>query len=61
VVATHRPDEVLDRARAAGVGATVLGIATGDELAIGALVDLPVARLRADWSAAIPDALGGRR
>ena len=61
VVATHRTDEVLGRARAAGVGATVLGIATGDELVIGALVDLPVARLRADWSAAIPDALGGRR
>ena len=61
VVATQRIDEVLDRAGAAGVGATVLGVAAGDDLAIGALVNLPVARLRADWSAAIPDAIGGRR
>jgi phosphoribosylformylglycinamidine synthase len=58
VTATHRPQEVIDRASAVGVSASLLGRAGGDQLSIGNLVQLPVQRLRADWSGAIPDALG---
>ena len=60
VVATHRPAEVIERARGAGVSATMLGHAGGDVLTIGDLVTVPVERLRAGWTAAIPAALGER-
>jgi phosphoribosylformylglycinamidine synthase len=58
LAATHRPDEVADRASSAGATVTVLGTAGGDRLRIGALVTLSVERLRAGWSDAIPAALG---
>jgi phosphoribosylformylglycinamidine synthase len=58
LAATHRPQEVIDRASAAGVAASVLGRSGGDQLSIGTLVTLSVERLRAGWSGAIPDALG---
>jgi phosphoribosylformylglycinamidine synthase II len=61
VVATHRVNEVIGRATAVGVGATVLGRAGGGDLAIGDLVKVPVDGLRAGWSDAIPGALGGGR
>jgi phosphoribosylformylglycinamidine (FGAM) synthase-like enzyme len=61
LAATDHPAEVIDRAGAAGVAATVLGRAGGDELRIGPLVSLPVARLAAGWTEAIPAALGERR
>jgi phosphoribosylformylglycinamidine synthase subunit PurL len=60
VVATYHPNEVLSRAKAAGAAATVLGRAGGERLTIANLVTLPVDRLRAAWSGAIPDALGER-
>jgi len=58
VVATERPDEVLDRARAAGVPAEVVGRTGGDRFVVEGLVDLPVARLAAAWADALPRALG---
>jgi phosphoribosylformylglycinamidine synthase len=61
LAATRHPEEVIDRAGVAGVAVTVLGRAGGDELRIGGLVSLPVERLRAGWTEAIPAALGERR
>ncbi len=62
VVATSRPDAVLDRAARAGVPAEVLGVAGGDRLVVEGLaeglVDLPVDRLTGAWARALPDALG---
>ncbi len=58
VVATSRPDAVLDRAARAGVPAEVLGVAGGDRLVIDGLVDLPVDQLTSAWARALPDALG---
>jgi phosphoribosylformylglycinamidine (FGAM) synthase-like enzyme len=58
VVATSRPDAVLDRAARAGVPAEVLGVAGGDHLVVNGLVDLPVDRLTGAWARALPDALG---
>ncbi|HEX4126314.1 MAG TPA: phosphoribosylformylglycinamidine synthase subunit PurL [Acidimicrobiales bacterium] len=45
VVATDAPDDLSARAAALGVPTTVLGRAGGDRVALGALVDLPVAAL----------------
>jgi phosphoribosylformylglycinamidine synthase len=58
VVATSRPDAVLDRAARAGVPAEVLGVAGGGRLVVDGLVDLPVDRLAGAWVRALPDALG---
>ncbi|HEY1734965.1 MAG TPA: AIR synthase related protein, partial [Acidimicrobiales bacterium] len=62
VVATSRPDAVLDRAARAGVPAEVLGVTGGDRLVVeglvDGLVDLPVDRLAGAWARALPDALG---
>ncbi len=60
VVATHRPQELVERADTAGVAVTVLGKAGGDELTMGTLVTLSVERLRTAWSGTIPDALDER-
>jgi len=60
VVATQAPGELLARAADAGVGTTVLGRAGGPSLTLGALVSLPVERLREAWTGAIPVALGDR-
>jgi phosphoribosylformylglycinamidine synthase len=58
VVATARATEVIDRARAAGVPAEVLGRAGGSRFVIEGLVDLPVSDIQAAWTRALPDALG---
>jgi phosphoribosylformylglycinamidine synthase len=58
VVATGRPSEVADLARAAGLATTVLGRAGGGALVLGDLVDLDVSVLRSRWADAIPTALG---
>ncbi|MGH9007534.1 MAG: phosphoribosylformylglycinamidine synthase subunit PurL [Acidimicrobiales bacterium] len=61
VVATHRPDQLLDLASRAAVAAEVLGPAGGDELVVDGLVALPLARIRERWSNAIPMALAEPR
>jgi phosphoribosylformylglycinamidine (FGAM) synthase-like enzyme len=45
VVATGAPDELCARAAALGVPTVVLGQAGGDRVALGGLLDLPVAAL----------------
>ena len=54
VVSTHRTDEVLAAAHAAGVAASVVGTAGGDRLVVGDLVDVAVSGLRSRWSEALP-------
>jgi phosphoribosylformylglycinamidine synthase len=61
VVATARPDEVVERATAAGVPAAVLGRVGGDRLVVDGLVDLALGALAETWSAALPVALGEER
>ena len=46
VAATDRPEELVDRAAAAGVAASVLGRAGGERLVVPGLVDLGVDELR---------------
>jgi phosphoribosylformylglycinamidine synthase len=60
IAATHRPEELAERAASAGVAVTVLGTAGGDELTVGTLLALSVERLRTAWSGTIPDALEER-
>jgi phosphoribosylformylglycinamidine synthase len=60
VVVCVRPDrraEVESRARAAGVGATVVGGAGGDRLVAEGLLDVEVAVAAAAWRRAVPGAL----
>jgi phosphoribosylformylglycinamidine synthase len=58
LVATAQPAEVLARADAVGVPATVLGRAGGDRLRLGDLIDLPVGAVAARSASALPEALG---
>jgi phosphoribosylformylglycinamidine synthase subunit PurL len=58
LVASHRPDEVVVRAAAAGVPATVLGRTGGGRLVLWGAVDVPLDAVRRAWSGALPDALG---
>ncbi len=58
LVASVVPDEVIERARTAGVEATVLGVARGDELVVDGLLRLGLAELSAAFTGAIPRALG---
>ena len=58
VLGTDSPDEVLAQARAAGVPARVMGVAGGDRIVVGALVDLSVADAAEAWRVALPGALG---
>jgi phosphoribosylformylglycinamidine synthase len=58
LVASVVPGEVIERARTAGVEATVLGVARGDELVVDGLVRLGLAELSAAFTGAIPRALG---
>ncbi len=59
VVATERPDEVADRAEAAGVPVTRLGTAGGDRLVVDGLVDLSLAAVAGEWRDALPHRLEG--
>jgi phosphoribosylformylglycinamidine synthase len=59
LVATAAPDEVLRRAREAGVPAREIGRTGGERLVIGpvggpAWIDAPLERLRAIWAEALP-------
>ncbi|HVE46282.1 MAG TPA: phosphoribosylformylglycinamidine synthase subunit PurL [Acidimicrobiales bacterium] len=56
-VAAGRVEDVLARATAAGVPATVIGEAGGERLVVEALVDVDVADAAAAWRGAIPGAL----
>jgi phosphoribosylformylglycinamidine synthase len=58
LVATPRPDELSQRAAAAGVAAAVLGRAHGDRLTIGELVDLPLAAVQEAFEGNLTRALG---
>ena len=58
VIGTARPDEVLDRAEAAGVPARVIGSAGGDRIVVAGLLDLAVADAAEAWRVALPGALG---
>jgi phosphoribosylformylglycinamidine synthase len=59
LVATGSPEELLGRARQAGVPARAIGRTGGERLVIGpvggpAWIDAPLARLREIWARAIP-------
>jgi phosphoribosylformylglycinamidine synthase len=62
VVAPDRVEEVLTRARAAGVPASVVGVAGGARLLVGTpdpwVLAVPVADLQHRWRHALPDAFG---
>jgi phosphoribosylformylglycinamidine synthase len=58
LVASDDPDAVLDRARRAGIEATVLGRAGGGELVVDGLVRIGMDRLSMAYRDAIPRALG---
>ncbi len=58
VVASDRPEAVVARAEAAGIGAVVLGECGGGRVRLGDLVDVAVADLTAASSGALPRALG---
>ena len=58
VVATSDPDALRDRAGAAGVPVTALGVVGGGRLRIGGVVDLPVADVAARRRDALEVALG---
>ncbi|HEX3946303.1 MAG TPA: AIR synthase related protein, partial [Acidimicrobiales bacterium] len=58
LVATGRPDEVLSRARQAGVPAEVLGVAAGDRLVVEDLLDVAIEAIAGSWVGALPSALG---
>jgi phosphoribosylformylglycinamidine synthase subunit PurL len=61
VVATRRPDELVARARGAGVDAVVVGDAGGDRLVVDGederLVDLSLGAVRDAWAGALPSRL----
>ena len=58
LVASLAPDDVVERARTAGVEATVLGVAGGDDLVVDGLLRVTLAELSAAFTGAIPRALG---
>jgi phosphoribosylformylglycinamidine synthase subunit PurL len=58
LLGTLHPDEVVSRARAAGVPARVIGEAGGDRIVVSGLLDLAVESAAEAWRAALPDALG---
>ncbi|MHA6628222.1 phosphoribosylformylglycinamidine synthase subunit PurL [Pseudonocardia sichuanensis] len=57
-VAADKVDEVLSRARDAGVPATVLGTTGGAALAVEGLPELPLATLRSAWEGTLPALFG---
>jgi phosphoribosylformylglycinamidine synthase II len=58
VVTTTDPDGVTAAARAAGVPVTELGTTGGEALSVDGLLDLPLAELRAAWTATLPALFG---
>jgi phosphoribosylformylglycinamidine synthase subunit PurL len=58
VVTTTDPDAVRATAEWAGVPVTELGTTGGDALAVEGLLELPLAELRAAWSATLPALFG---
>jgi phosphoribosylformylglycinamidine synthase len=58
VVTTTDPDAVRTTARWAGVPVTELGTTGGDSLVLDGLLELPLAELRAAWSATLPALFG---
>ncbi|MBN1095697.1 phosphoribosylformylglycinamidine synthase subunit PurL [Blastococcus sp. TML/C7B] len=59
VVTTTEPDRVRNIARAAGVPVTELGTTGGGSLVVDGVLELPLAELRAAWSATLPALFGG--
>ncbi|RBY92377.1 phosphoribosylformylglycinamidine synthase subunit PurL [Blastococcus sp. TBT05-19] len=59
VITTSDPGGVKTTAQWAGVRVTELGTTGGESLAIDGLLELPLAELRAAWSATIPALFGG--
>ncbi len=57
VVATKDPENVLSAAAAAGVTASVIGVASGQELAIDSLISLSLATIRSRHSGSLRAAL----
>ncbi len=57
-VTAARVDEVLDRAEAAGVTATEMGVGGGDRLVVEGAFDVSLEEAQAAWRGAIPSALG---
>jgi phosphoribosylformylglycinamidine (FGAM) synthase-like enzyme len=58
VVTTTDPDAVRTTAQWAGVTVTELGTTGGDSLVLDGLLELPLAELRAAWSATLPALFG---
>jgi len=58
LVTTTDPKAVKDTARWAGVPVTELGTTGGDTLALDGLLELPLAELRAAWTATLPALFG---
>jgi phosphoribosylformylglycinamidine synthase len=58
LVTTADPDAVRAAAEEAGVAVTELGTTGGDVLAVDGLLELPLAELRAAWSATLPAIFG---
>ena len=59
VITTTDPGAVKTTAQWAGVPVTELGTTGGDTLAVDGLPELPLAELRAAWSATLPALFGG--
>jgi phosphoribosylformylglycinamidine synthase len=59
VITTTDPGGVKTTAQWAGVPVTELGTTGGDALVLDGLFDLPLAELRAAWSATLPALFGG--
>ncbi len=58
VVAEERHDELVDLAEAHGVELSSIGITGGDSVEVAGQLSVPVAELRAAWSATLPAVLG---
>jgi phosphoribosylformylglycinamidine synthase II len=58
VVTTSQPDVVRAAAERAGVPVTVLGTTGGEALTLDGLLELPLAELRAAWTATLPALFG---
>jgi phosphoribosylformylglycinamidine (FGAM) synthase-like enzyme len=56
-VGAEQVGDVRDRATAAGLAVTDLGVAGGDRFVVEGLVDLALAQLVEAWQGALPDAL----
>jgi phosphoribosylformylglycinamidine synthase len=57
-VTTSDPQAVKDSAAWAGIQVTELGTTGGDALVVDGLLELPLAELRAAWTATLPALFG---